>query len=135
RVQRHPALAVELRAGHLRAAEPPGALHPDALGAAALGGLHALTHRAAEGHPAGELLGDPLGDELSVDLGVLHLDDVQLHLLAGELLQLAAQPVRLGATAADDDARARGVQVDTDPVAGPLDDHLGDAGTLQPGGP
>src|SRR5580700_8705599 len=30
RVQRHPALAVELRPGHFRAAEPARALHPDA---------------------------------------------------------------------------------------------------------
>src|SRR5580700_1984808 len=40
RVQRHPALAVELRARHLRAAEAARALHPDALGAALHGGLH-----------------------------------------------------------------------------------------------
>ena len=77
-----------------------------------------------------ELLGDALRDQLRVDLGVLHLEDVQLHLLAGELLQLAADAVGLGAAAADDDARTGGVDVDADPVTGALDLDLGDAGAL-----
>src|SRR5699024_1466653 len=109
RVQRHPALAVELGAAHLSAAEPAGDLHPDALGAGAQRGLDALAHGAAEGDPGGELLGDALGDQLGVDLRVLHLEDVQLHLLAGELLQLTAQAVGLGAAAADDRSEARRV--------------------------
>ena len=75
--------------------------------------------------PAGQLLGHALRDQLRVDLGVLHLEDVQLHLLAGELLQLATDPVGLGAAAADDDARAGGVDVDADPVTGALDLDLG----------
>src|SRR6266581_1762166 len=78
RVQRHPPLAVELRPRHLRAAQPAGALHPDALGATLHRGLHGLAHRAAERDPAGQLLGHALGDELRVDLGVLDLEDVQL---------------------------------------------------------
>src|SRR6478736_4043782 len=49
RVQRHPALTVELRPGHFRAAQAPGALHPDALGAALHRGLHGLAHGPAEG--------------------------------------------------------------------------------------
>src|SRR5690606_30395823 len=49
RVQRHPALAVELRAGHLGTAESTGALDPDALGTGAHGGLQPLAHRATEG--------------------------------------------------------------------------------------
>ena len=43
----------------------------------------------------------------------------------------AADPVGLGALAADDDARTGGVDVDPDPVTGALDVHLGDAGALQ----
>ena len=79
---------------------------------------------------AGELLGDALRDELSVDLGVLDLEDVQLDLLAGQLLEVAADAVGLGAAAADDDARTGGVDVDADAVTGALDLHLGDAGAL-----
>src|SRR5919202_677576 len=131
RVQRHPALAVELRPAHLGAAQATGALHPDALDLrAALGRLHGLAHGATEADPAGELHGDALGDKLRIGLGVLHLEDVQLHLLAGELLQLAADAVGLRAAAADDDARPGGVDVDADPVTGELDLDLGDAGPL-----
>src|SRR4051794_38785531 len=104
RVQRDAALAVELGARHLGAVEAAGALDPDALGTGAHRGLHRLAHRAAELHAAGELLGETLGDQLRVDLGVLDLEDVQLDLLAGELLELATDPVGLGAAATDDDA-------------------------------
>ena len=130
RVQGHAALAVELRARHLGAVEAARALDPDALGTRAHRGLHGLLHRATELHAAGELLGDALGDQLRVDLGLLDLEDVQLHLLAGELLQLATQAVGLGAAATDDDAGAGGVDVHTDAVAGALDLDLGDAGAL-----
>ena len=81
-----------------------------------------------------KLLGHTLGHQLRLRLGVLHLEDVQLHLLAGQLLQVGPDAVGLGAAAADDDARPRGVDVDADPVAGALDLHVGDAGALQTGG-
>src|ERR1700724_120477 len=111
RVQRDPALAVELRPGHLRAAQATRALDPDALGAALHRALDRLAHGPPERDPAGQLLGDPLGDQLGIDLGVLHLEDVQLDLLGGQLLQVAADAVRLGAAAADDDTRPGGVDV------------------------
>src|SRR3954467_9003404 len=118
RVQGHAALAVELGARHLGAVEAAGALDPDTLGTGAHRGLHRLAHRAAELHAARELLGHALGDQLRVDLGVLDLEDVELDLLAGQLLELAADPVGLRAAAADHDARAGGVDVHPDPVAG-----------------
>ncbi len=93
--------------------------------------LHRLAHRPAEADPARQLLGDALRHQLRVRLGVLHLEDVELHLLAGELLELAADAVGLRALAADDDARPGGVDVDADPVAGALDVDLGDAGALE----
>jgi hypothetical protein len=130
RVQRHPALAVELRPGHFRAAQPARALHPDATGAALHGGLHGLAHGPPERHPAGQLLGHALGNQLRVHLGVLDLEDVQLNLLAGELLQVAPDPVGLGPAPPDDDAGTGGVDVHPDPVPGPLDLHLGDARPL-----
>jgi hypothetical protein len=79
-VQRHPALAVPLGAGHLGAAEAARALHPDAEGAGLLGVLHGALHGPAEGHAAGELVGDALGDERGVELGLLDLLDVELDL-------------------------------------------------------
>src|SRR5699024_4489383 len=129
-VQRHPTLAVELRTRHLGATEATGALDPNALGPGAEGGLHPLAHGATEGHAGRELLGDALGDELGLDLGVLHLEDVQLDLLAGELLELATDAVGLGATATDDDARTRGVDVHPHAVPGALDLDARDAGPL-----
>src|SRR6185436_17151394 len=93
-------------------------------------GLHRLAHRTTERHAARELLGHTLGDQLGVDLGALDLEDVQLDLLAGELLELTADAVGLGAAATDDDARARRVDVHADTVAGALDLDLGDAGSL-----
>ena len=100
------------------------------LAPARLGGLHALAHGATERHAGRELLGDALGDQLGVDLGVLDLEDVQLDLLARELLELAADAVGLGAAATDDDAGTGGVDVDADAVTGALDLDAGDAGAL-----
>ena len=135
RVQRHAALAVELRAAHLGAAEAARALHPDALDVGLTHrGLDGLAHRAAERHAVAQLLGDALGHQLGLRLRVLHLEDVQLDLLAGQLLQVGTDAVGLGAAAADDDARPGGVDVDADPVAGALDLHVGDAGALETGG-
>src|SRR5580693_9673724 len=97
RVQRDPALAVELRPGHLRAAQATRALDPDALGAALHSALDRLAHGPPERDPAGQLLGDALSHQLRVDLGVLHLEDVQLDLLVGQLLKVAADTVSFGA--------------------------------------
>src|SRR6185437_932525 len=133
RVQRHTALTVELRAAHLGAAEAARHLDADTLGAGALSALQALAHRAAEGHAGGELLGDALGDQLSVGLGVLDLEDVQLDLLARELLEVGADALGLGATTTDHDARTGGVDVDADAVAGALDLDAGHAGTVERG--
>src|SRR6185369_4502370 len=93
--------------------------------------LHGLTHGPAEAHPAGQLLGHALRHQLGIGLGALDLKDVQLDLLAGQLLQLAPDPVRLSALAADDDARTGGVDVDADPVPGALDVLLGHTGPLE----
>src|ERR1035437_6261631 len=130
RVQRHPALAVELRTRHLRAAEATRALHPDPLGTALHRALDRLAHGPPERHPAGQLLGNPLGDQLGIDLGVLHLRDVQLDLLGGQLLQVAADTIRLGGTAADYDPGPSDGDIRPYPVPGPRDLGLGDARPL-----
>ncbi len=120
-MQGHAALAVELRAAHLGAAEAARHLDADALGAGALRALQALAHRAAERHTTRELLGDALGDQLRLGLGVLHLEDVQLDLLTRELLEVGADALGLDAAAADDDAGTRRVDVHADTVTGALD--------------
>src|ERR671916_542659 len=127
-------LAVALGAGHLGAAEAARAHHLDALGTGLLGVLHGALHGAAEGDAGGELVGDALGDQRSVELGLLDLLDVELHLgVAGDLGQAATQAVGLAAPAPDDDARARGVHVDAQAVAGALDLDPADRGMRQLG--
>src|SRR5690606_10139864 len=93
--------------------------------------LQSLAHRASERHARTELLGDALRDKLSLSLRVLHLEDVELNLLAGELLEVGADALRLGAAATDDDAGARGVNVNANPVAGALNLDAGHAGTVE----
>src|SRR5215211_5618507 len=67
---------------------------------------------AAEGDPALELLGDRLGDERRVDLGLAHLDDVDRHVGVGHLADELAQLLDVGALLADDDAGPRRVDRD-----------------------
>src|SRR5690606_2660131 len=100
-----------------------GDLDTDALGTSALRALETLAHRTAEGDTSSKLLGDPLCNELGVSLWVLHLEDVQLNLLAGELLEIGANALGLCSTTADHNARPRGVNVDTHAVTGALDLH------------
>src|ERR1019366_476938 len=111
-VQWHPSVRVAFRAGHLGTAEAPGDLDLHALGARAHGAGQGALHRAAEGHPVLQLLGDRLGHELGVELRALDLEDVDLDLLFGHAVQVAAQRVHFGARLADHDARARRVDVD-----------------------
>src|SRR5206468_3261717 len=87
-------------------------------------------HRATERDTARQLLGDALRDELRVDLRRLHLEDVEVDVLAGQLLEVTTDAVGLGTAAADDDAWTCGVDVDVDPVARALDLNPADAGPL-----
>ena len=134
-MQRHATLAVGLLAAHLRAAEASRALHADAEGAGLLDGLDRALHRAAERDAADELVADPLGDERGVELGLLDLLDVERDAvrLAGDLLDVLLQAVGLRAAAADDDARARGVDVDARAVARALDLDPADRSALELG--
>ena len=69
-------------------------------------------HRAAEHDAALELLGDALGHQVGVELGLADLLDVDVHGHAHHLGDLAAQALDVLALLADDDARARGVDRD-----------------------
>ena len=128
RVQRDAAVGVALGARHLGAAEAAGDLDLDALRAGAHGGGERALHRAAEGDAVLELLGDRLGDQLRVELGALDLADVDADRLAGELVELAAQGVDLGAGLADHDAGTGRVDVDGDLAALLADLDVGEPG-------
>ncbi len=131
-MQRHPTLAVPLAAAHVGAAEPARALDPDTLGAGLHGRLHGPLHGAPERDAALQLVGDAAGQQLGIGLGVLHLDDVELDLAVGDLLEGGPQALGFGAAAPDDDARPCGVDVHLDLlVADALDVDAADGAPLQ----
>src|SRR6185369_1876165 len=72
RVQRHPPLAIPLRARDLGAADAAAAVHLDALRAHAHPAADGFLHGAAEGDAALELQRDVLGDQLCVEIGTAH---------------------------------------------------------------
>src|ERR1700754_5095227 len=68
--------------------------------------LHRALHGAAERDAALQLLGDRFGDELRIELGLPDLDDVDDDVGVGQVGDLAAQLLDVGALLADDDAGA-----------------------------
>src|SRR5262245_35140645 len=127
RVQRHAPLAVPLHARDLRAAEPPRAVDADAQGTQPDRRLHRALHGAAEGHAPLELLGDGLGHQGGVDLGLPHLDDVEVHLRGREPGQFAPELLDVGALLADQHARPCRVHRHAAFLVRALDDNLGNA--------
>ncbi len=130
-MQRHTALAIPLRARDFGAAETARAVDADAAGAQAHGRLHGPLHRPAERHAALKLLRDVLGDERRVDLGLAHFDDVQMHFRRGDLADVAAKLLDVGALLADHHARPGGVDRHAALLVRTLDHDLGDTGLLQ----
>src|SRR5688572_20950910 len=95
-----------LGAGDFGTAEPPGDHDLDPLRARLHRRLRPLLEHAAEAGALLELLGDRLGDELSVQVRVLDLDDLpRRHLAPHHVLDLLAELVHLRALRADDQAR------------------------------
>src|SRR5581483_3575658 len=131
RVQRDAALRVLLGARHLRAAEAAGALHLDSRSTAADRRRETALHGAPERHAVLQLLGDRLRDELRVELGALDLVDVDVHVLLRHRVHLFAQRVDLDTGLADDDAGARGVDVDRDALLVLADQDVGQARVRQ----
>src|SRR5690606_36940764 len=125
-----PALAVPFGPRDLGAAETARDVDPDPQRTDAHGVLHRPLHRAAERNPALELLGDRFGHQSGIELGLAHLDDVQVQFRSGHRGKLLAQRLDIRAFLADDDARPR--RVDRDPAFAmrALDDHAADAGLL-----
>src|ERR1700729_862698 len=107
RVQRHPALAVPLHARDFRATQPTRAVDTDPLGAETPRRLHRALHGAAERDTALELLRDRFGDQRGVKLGLADFDDVDDDVGGGDVGNLLAQLVDIGALLADHDTGPR----------------------------
>jgi hypothetical protein len=93
--------------------------------------LDGALHGAAEGDPALQLLGDVLGHQLRVDLGLAHLDDVQVDVALGHGGDVGAQLLDVGALLADHHARTGGVDRHPALLVRTLDDDARDAGLVQ----
>src|SRR4030095_12206277 len=131
RLQRELPVQVPLGARDLGAVQAARHAHLDPARAEAQRRLDGLAHRAAERHALLELHRDRLGDRLAVELRLLDLLDVDEDLAVGPLLDLGLQLVDFRPLAADDDARARGVDVDLQLVGRALDLDLADAGVRE----
>src|SRR5690606_24099866 len=130
-MQRHAAFAVPLRTGDLGAVQAAGDVDLDAQGAEAHRVADRALHGAAEHDAALQLLGDGLGDQLGVELGLAHLADVDVRRDAHQLADLAAQLLDVLTALADHHARAGGVDGDAGGLGRALDQDAADAGLGQ----
>src|SRR5262245_14420483 len=126
-VQRHAALAIPLHARDLGTAQAPRAVDADAERAEPQRRLHRPLHRTPERHAALQLLGDGLGHQRRVDLGLAHLDDVEVNLRGGELGQLGPHLLDVGALLADQHAWPSRVHRHPALLVRAFDHHFGDA--------
>src|SRR6266700_2396578 len=109
RVQRHAAFAIPFHARDFGAAQATRAVDTNAFGAKAHRRLHCALHGAAECDATLELLGDRFGDQSGVELGLADFDDVDDDVGIGDVGDLLAQLVDVGALLADHDAGTRRV--------------------------
>src|SRR5207253_5649193 len=131
RVQRHATFAVPLHAGDFGATETARAVDADAFGAQTHRRLHGALHGAAERDAALELLRDRLSHQRGVELGLADFDDVDDDVGIGDLGDLLAQLVDVGALLADHHARTRRVDGDAALLVRALDHDTRDGGLLQ----
>src|SRR5215467_11278984 len=127
RVQRQTPVQGPFGAGDLGAVQTARDADLDAERAEALRLIDGLAHGAAKRDALLQLLRDLLGLELGVQLGLLDLADVDQDFAARAPADLLFQLVDLGALAPDDDARARGVDDDPQPVRRAIDLDLRNA--------
>src|SRR6202140_1144991 len=131
RMQRHAAFAIPLHTRDFGAAETARAVDTNALGAETHRRLHRALHGAAERNAALELLRDRFGDQRGVQLRLADLDDVDDDVGGGDVGNLLAKLVDVGALLADHDARTRGVDRHPALLVRTLDHDPGDRRLLQ----
>src|SRR6201996_5782525 len=130
-MQRHAAFAVPLHARDFRAAQAARAVDTDAFGAETHRRLHGALHGAAERDAALELLRDRFGDQGRIQLGLPDLDDVDDDVGIGDVGDLLAQLVDVGALLADHDTRTGRVDGDAALLVRTLDHDARHCGLLQ----
>src|SRR6185295_11153458 len=131
RMQRHATFAIPLHPSDFRAAEATRAVDTDAFGAETHRRLHRAFHGAAERDAALELLRDRFGDQGGIELGLADFDDVDDDVRGGDVGDLLAQLVDVGALLADHDAGARRMDRHAALLVRTLDHDPGDGRLLQ----
>ena len=132
-VERDAALLEGLAACHLGVIETAVEEHLDTLGT----GTHGVTDGVAGGtaviDTTLDLAGDAVGDDSSLHVGATYLEDIDLDLLVGDLLELFLELIHLAAAGADDTSGTCGADGDGDELEGTLDDDAGDAAVSESG--
>jgi len=118
---RHLPIADGVDPAHFTAAQAPGNLNHDALGACAHGPTGRLFHRPLPADAALQLLGHVLCHQLRVGLRLINLAHVDLDLLVGQLLQIDPQHIDVRALAPDDNPGLGRVDDNVDLVGLALD--------------
>src|SRR5947209_6950041 len=125
--ERDAPLHAALHAGHFRAAQPAGQLHPHALGPVLHRQVDRPLDRPPEARPLLQLDGDLLGHQLRVDLRPVDLERLDLDAAVREVFEVLGQLLDLGALLADDHADLGRIDLHRDLLARPLDADLRDA--------
>src|ERR1700688_3213245 len=131
RVQRHAAFAIPFHSRHFGAAAAARADDTNALGTKTHRRLHRALHGAAERDAALELLGDRFGNQRGIEFRLADLDDVDDDVGSGDIGNLLAQLVDVGALLADHHTRTRRVDRHPALLVRTLDHDPGDGSLLQ----
>src|SRR5690606_27081231 len=97
------------------------------LGTETHGRSHGHLHCSAERDTSLKLAGNALSNETCIQLRTLNLENVDLHLLVSDLLQLLFQLINLLSAFTNDDSRTGGVHCNSHKLKCALDDDLRDA--------
>jgi len=130
-VQRYAAFALPFTTSNVGATETTGALNTDTFSTESPWPFNGLLHGAAESDTAFELESDVLSNELSFDLGLLHLLNIEENFFAGELRELFFDLFDFLSLATDDDARTGGINLDANAVGSAFDEDARHGGLLQ----
>ena len=121
RVQRQTALQIPLRTGDFVAVQASAHADFDAFATEAERRIDRLAHGPPEADALFQLQRNRFGDELGIELGLMHFLNIDMHLARRLLLQILLQLVDFRALAPDDDSRARRLDDDAQLVARTLD--------------
>src|SRR5690606_9757011 len=132
-VQWNTAFTIAFRTCDLSAVQATAHSKLDALGSHAHAAGHGHFHGTTEADTSFQLTGDAICHQSGIQFRTFDLEDVDLDILAGELLELLAQLVHLSTTFADDHSRAGSVDGNGNELQGTFDHDLRNTRFLQAG--